>query len=92
MNKPKVFSMNECDWWMAPTREQAIADYLAMTGLDADECIDDPHELSDESMQTLKYVDDCNDTGEVVKRTFAEELERRIASGVVSEFFASTEY
>jgi hypothetical protein len=56
MNKPKVFSMNECDWWMAPTREQAIADYLAMTGLDADECIDDPHELSDESMQTLKYA------------------------------------
>lgn len=90
--KPKIFAMNDCDWWMAPTLEQAVAGYLEMTGLDADECLEDPFELSDESMASLKFIDDYNDTGDRTTRTFAEELERRIAAGAVSEFFASTEY
>ena len=84
----KVFCMNDCDWWMAETLEQAKADYLKMTGKDAN-ILDNPHEMTAEEMENAEFYPD-----ESVERAipFTEELRNRIVAGRKSELFASTEY
>lgn len=85
-NMTKVFRLNDCDWWMAESLEAAKADYTKETGLtEEDEPFDDPHELDEETMDTLIFVDDG------IKRTFREELARRIAIGDTLGMFATTE-
>lgn len=84
----KVFRLNDCDWWMAETMEQAKADYLKMTGEDS-EIFDDPKELTAQDMEDHEFYPD-----ESVERAipFSEELRNRIVAGRTSELFASTEY
>ena len=91
----KVFRMNDCDWWMAETLEQAVNDYLKMTGsqsdLDRGEMLDDPAELTPHEMASHEfYPDETQDPDKVI--SFSTELKYRIARGATSELFASTEY
>ena len=84
----RVFRLNDYEWWMAPTLEEAIAKAMAVFSLRADEVADDgARELTDEELDRFIFVDD-NDN----RRTFREELERRVAAGDEADFFASTEY
>lgn len=81
----KIFKMNDCDWWMAETIEQAVADYKAFGSiLD----IGDVRELTDEELDRMRYVD-C-ETGS--KMTFRQHMNELVGAGKASEFFATTEY
>ena len=85
----KVFAMNDCDWWAAETLEAAKAAYLKETGLEeADDPFDDPHELTPEEMDRLRFH-----SKDWAVRSFQEQLDWMIASGQdFPAFFASTEY
>lgn len=86
----KVYKLNDCDWYMAETLEQAIEAALNDVCDHDDDYVDDPHELSPEAMESHTFND--WETGELVERTFAEELARRVASGPKAEMFATTEF
>ncbi|HYF35129.1 MAG TPA: hypothetical protein VD994_07575 [Prosthecobacter sp.] len=83
----KVFKINDCDWYMANTLDEAVALAIAETGLPRDEAVDDPRELSEEAMNRLQFV---NPDGS--KWSFAVELQNRIQAGMKPGFFATTEY
>lgn len=83
----KIFKMNDCDWWVAETLEEAKDSYKLETGEESDL---DARELSDAEMDRLTITNEEDD----VKLTFREELTRRIADGTISSpsLFGSTEY
>lgn len=84
----KIFKMNDCDWWMAPTLDEAKAAVLAEYGPKyADELIVDPVELTEADLDRLKYTQENGS-----KITFREELANRIKAGAKTEMFASTEF
>lgn len=86
--------MNDCDWWLAHSAEEASADMMKMYGATpADELSPDgPRELTEAELDKLIFSDDLSEPN-AAKRTFREELARRIAAGVTTpEPFASTEY
>lgn len=89
----RIFEMDDCTWWMAPTLEDAVDDYLKETGQKREEVLgrgEDPHEISGAEYDTLIFVED---EGDGVQRTFREELDRRLAAGdTAAQMFASTEY
>ncbi len=88
----RVFHMNDIDWWLARTLDEAKSDYTRQTG---DEDLDDAYELTDEELDRLHFVDTDERERPVTKsrRTFREELAQRVASGVNEpELFACTEY
>lgn len=96
----RVFKMNDCDWWLARTLDEARESYKHETGVDEDEA----RELTDEEMARLTFVD--VDDGErpigTSRRSFREELRQRVElrerlkakHGIEPkpELFASTEY
>ncbi|MBO2698136.1 hypothetical protein [Shewanella algae] len=88
----KVFAMNECEWWVGESLESCIADYIEEYG-DSD-CLDEPYELTASNLDSLTFfVDEREEGGELLKRTFKEQLEVEIAQGgVFPRLFASTEY
>lgn len=90
--KIKVFKMNDCDWMAAKTITEAKKAYLELVvlgSLDDDEAFDDPSELGPKAMAHFRY----HDTDQNTSRSFQDELEARIARGVVfPEYFATTEY
>lgn len=87
----RIFALNDCDWYAGADLESCIQDYLEMTSAAREDVIENPHELDDEAMDRLVFVDDTGDT--TVRRSFREQLDRMIAEGVeFPNFFASTEY
>lgn len=92
----KIYALNDCDWWIGESLEACIADYRTNYTSDPDSVDDDAHELTDEELDTLKFVvvdedEDENPTRE--KRSFREQLAIEIAEGgVFPRMFASTEY
>lgn len=92
----RVFRMNDCEWWLATTLEQAKADYMKTVGpMPEEDAFDEPHELSDDELLKLHFVD--MDDGERAigksRRTFREELSlQRAADPVTPRLFACTEY
>lgn len=91
----RVFRMNDCDWWMARTLEDAKASYQETLGpVHEEEAFNDPRELTDAELDRLMFcdVDEHDRPMKKTRRTFREELQRRIDAGVtVAEMFASTE-
>jgi hypothetical protein len=98
----KVFQMNDCDWWMAPSLTQAIVGYVRHCGCtisdnpDAEELhrfegaeIDGARELTEAELDSITYHPD---EARAVSRTFREELALRVAEGARSEIFATTEF
>jgi hypothetical protein len=90
----RVFRMDDCDWWVARSLEEAKATYLHETGVD-NEYVEDARELTDEEMDRLHYVD-SDERDRPVKasrRSFRVELAQRVSAGLSKpELFASTEY
>lgn len=86
----KIFQMNDCDWWMAPTLEEAVRDVKETYG-DEPEMWEDAHELTEAGLDKMQFTD-FDDDGDPIKRSFREELQRRIAAGPKTEMFASTEF
>jgi hypothetical protein len=95
----KIWKMNDCDWVMAPTLQEAIkvmADMFCEGDISKiDEYLDEPDEISEEAYDKLKFCDlepgeDGWDKPEN-KRSFREEMNRRITEGKGAEFFASNE-
>jgi hypothetical protein len=100
----KIFAMNDCDWYAAESVEDALKAMAEVfsykttpegiadmrEGLD----VENPGEISDESMDSLIFTDDSDlPEGQIVKRTFREQLAQMIADGQKFPcFFASTEY
>jgi hypothetical protein len=83
----KVFRMNDYEWWMATTLDEAKRLCMEYCELPEDEACDDPCELTEAEMQRLKYSDDDGRT----VRTFAEQLARKIAGGAGPGPFAFSE-
>jgi len=93
----KVYEMNGCDWWIDYSVEEAKKNYLEFTGMKETDVKEDweegwPVELNDEQINRLKYVPDPYDYPHEDKRTFKEEMKRRIEANDVPSFFATTEY
>lgn len=90
----RIFCMDDCDWWVARTLEEAKASYKHETGVD-DTDIEDARELTEDEMDSLHYVD-MDDRERPIKksrRTFRAELVQRVAAGLEKpELFACTEY
>ena len=77
LRRIRVYRMDDIEWWAGESLEACIAEGRRLCG---EECYPDDsheqHELSDDEMAHLKFVDEDGST-----RTFAEELARRIAAG-----------
>lgn len=73
----RVYRMDDMEWWAGESLAACVAEGRRQCG---DECYPDDegeqYELSDEQMQRLKFMDEDGS-----KRTFAEELARRIEAG-----------
>lgn len=86
----KIFCMNDDEYWMANSLEEAKADYLDTTG----EAADEAEEVSDEDLDrlTIKDVDeDERPTGKVF--TFREYLQQQIAEGAnTPQIFCCSNY
>ncbi len=85
-----IFRLNDCDWWMAETLEEAITDFVKDVGMSEEEAIDNPAVLDEEQLESHIFTD--HDAANSPRRTFKEELQLRIERGAKSEMFASTEY
>jgi hypothetical protein len=93
----RVFKVNDCDWYIARTLEEAIATWVRDTGWNDCDDFEDARELSEAELDRLKFIEDRELPREDwVRRTFREELDRRSASGAPEDrkpgMFASTEY
>jgi len=88
----RVFQINDYDWFMAETAEQARNAAIELYGSDDDDCVlplNEIEEVSDSEMARLKI----NDEEDGMTRTFKEQVAKRIKEGANKpEFFASTEY
>lgn len=90
----KIFRMNDCDWWQAGSFEEAKADYKHTTGI-GEEDLDDAREVIEEELDRLKFIENYDGPkSEWIKRTFREEMQRRILAGEATKpgCFACTEY
>lgn len=84
----KIFKMNDCDWWMAPTLEEAVADIKEYYGVDEfDFTENEPRELTEEEMDRIMFR---GEDGEPV-HSFREELRQRVELGQGTQMFGSTE-
>ena len=89
---PKVYEMNDCDWWADFSLEEARKNYSDFIEIEDDES--EPVELTIEEMQELTYAKDCDyPDSKVFTITFKQQLEHMIKKGEKFPcFFASTEY
>lgn len=103
----KIYPMNdETDWMVAHTQGEARIAYAEMLGVSVKELIDDElceaelHELDDDELDRRTYHEEATlgpdiagSQDSIVRRSFREELQRRIAKGDLEpELFATTNY
>jgi hypothetical protein len=90
----RVYRLNDCDWWVARTLEEAKADFIQTVGSDWGNEFEDAEELSEADMERLQFIDTDEDERPLgTKTSFRDELARRVAAGITApEQFASTEY
>ena len=72
----RVYRMDDMEWWAGESLEACVAEGRRQCGEECFPDSDEQHELSDEAMQRLKFIDEDGS-----ERTFADELARRIAAG-----------
>lgn len=92
----KLFALDDYEWWAGYSLEGCIAAARAQNGAECYEgAEEDGEELTDQQMATLYFVVDPDDDscGCDGRRSFAQELARRIAAGErFPQFFAAPEY
>jgi hypothetical protein len=92
----RVFRLNDCDWWMARTLEEAKVSYIADCGpMTDEEAFDESRELTDEELDRLKFHDTDGYDRPIKRsiRTFREELRQQIEMDPITpRMFACTEY
>lgn len=88
----RVYQLNDYEWWMARSLEDAIADWCSVTGCTTEDC-DDARELTDAELDSFRFFDEgVDESGNTITRTFREELARRVAAGETEpQLFATTE-
>jgi hypothetical protein len=98
----KVYAVNDCEWFVARSRDEAIAAAVEHWGCkSAEEAVkhhmldlDEVYELNDVELNALRFADsDENDERTGEWRSFKDELQRRVNSGLKeAELFACSEY
>lgn len=83
----KVWKINDCDWVMASSAEEAKQTLATITEVYEE---DEVRELTDHELDTFHFVDE--DEKDSPRRTFRQELARRVALNEGPDMFASTEY
>jgi hypothetical protein len=88
----KLWKINDCEWVMAPTLKEAVEEAHRLSDVPHDELLDEDtaHELDMAEMCRLKFTREDGDADEKV--TFAEEFQRRLSQGIVTQYFATTEF
>lgn len=88
-----VYEMNDCDWWLARSPDEArqsAVQYYGSQENNNDLVCAVPRELTAEEMDSLIYYPDGNRNG--ASHTFRQELAARVANNPKPEFFATTEF
>ena len=88
----KVFTIGDCDFYVARSKEEARETFKREMEADDEEMAEYKIiELTDKDLQEISFYDEDNPN---LKKTCAEELELMIKSGHLKEpcMFASTEY
>ena len=90
--RPRVFKLNDYEWWAGYDLDSIRVAYKEETGVDpdSDEGFDNPQEISEDAMLRLQY---CYDEYDLSKtRSFREELDLMISKGQTFPcFFGGTE-
>ena len=92
----RLWRMNDCDWYMARSLDEAKVALFADSGYAAtenigEEIVDDPREVTAEEMQRLRFRGE--EGGKEPECSFAERFAVEVArDGVTARMFASTEY
>ena len=86
----KVFKMNDYNFIMAPSLEEATK-FLLNDSDETEEDLEFAYELGEEELKAHTFYDDIDNRMESSKRTFREELDRRIKAGDSTDHFAFTE-
>lgn len=76
MTTIKVFALDDIEWWAGESLEACIAEGRRQCGPECYDESSEQYEVSPEAMRRLMFVDEDG-----AERTFAEELERLVASG-----------
>jgi len=88
----KIFKLNSYDWYAAEDMESAIKQITNDTGNTSEDCVESSaHELTDDEMDSLKFVDYTDSP--TMTRTFREQLALMIERGDSFPcLFATTEF
>lgn len=92
----KIFKLNDCDWYAAKDMKSAIEQIMFDMSDTCEFCVDSSaHELTDDEMDSLKFVDytENEESSPTTTRTFREQLVIMVERG--DEFpclFATTEF
>ena len=89
-SKMRVFQLNDCDWYMAESMEQAVELYMQETGLSRSEAYDESVacEVPLKALASMPLLEDGKDAGE----TFLHGLADMIETNHPPMWFASTEF
>lgn len=89
INGIKIYAMNECDWVVARSKEEAITFYRTFSE-DAEDW-EDAEELSSKALDKLKYAIGESLNGPTI--SFRARLQQIVENGEdVPDLFASTEF
>ena len=93
----KIFKLNDCDWYAAVNMESAIQQIIFDSCNTREDCVDSSrHELTDDEMDRLQFVDDggvIDEEAEDGSRSFRVQLAVMIERGDSFPcLFATTEF
>lgn len=77
----RVYRMDDNEWWAGESLAACVEEGQRQCGPDCYDDSSEQYELSDEQMQRMVFIDESDGAEPPVKRSFAEELARRIAAG-----------
>lgn len=88
--KFQVWQVTEGDWIMARSKEEAVSTFKSFCEYDPED--DEVRPLTEDELDKYQFIDDV-DHPEKDKRSFREELQRRILDGEDEpDYFATSEY
>lgn len=85
----RIYEMDDCDWWLARSPQEARTSYAEYYGSDA-ELEGEPRELTRAEMRKLQYHSEGNRNGD--SHSFFHELKRRLKTSTKPQMFATTEF